>query len=80
MAMFASHVEDLIAAKQQGVRFRSLLSLSLLFFNGFFPPLSCANDQVPLVRSSTLSISAARPRIRVGVMASRLSPKGAKST
>lgn len=34
VAMFASHVDDLIAAKQQGVR---SVSLSLLQLNGFVP-------------------------------------------
>lgn len=42
VAMFASHVDDLIAAKQQGVRSQ------LLPFHGFCPPRGFTSDQIPL--------------------------------
>lgn len=77
VAMFASHVEDLIAAKQQGVR---SVSLSLSTFSSTAYLSSIARVTKSPLYSSIPSTSAAQPRTRAGVTASKLSPREAKST
>lgn len=53
VAMFASHVDDLIAAKQQGVR---SVSLSRTFLQLFLSPRFALMTQVPLLQLYTIYI------------------------